>query len=358
MGRVAVILAKHKRKGDYLFFKQFCKEDVQMRTKCLLIVLNLLIFASLTFCVTGKNFDRVLTPREIPELLQKIREEVKAKSLSFTVGDNPALRFAINQLCRLKEAKDWLETAKKRNLSNTKPKRLRAGDELLQVPSKWDWRESGDVTPVRNQGSCGSCWAFGTIATLESVLLIKSDKEIDLSEQHLVSCNDEGWGCNGGWWAHEMLVSPGAVQESDFPYAANNSACGGPYQYKARLSGWAYVDGTEKIPAVEKIKAAIHDYGPVSTAVYVGQAFQAYTGGVFDKNEAPGNEPSSGSGCDSEPAESSSVNVNHAVVIVGWDDAKGAWILRNSWGDGWGERGYMYIKYGVSNIGYAAVVAY
>jgi cathepsin L len=100
---------------------------------------------------------------------------------------------------------------------------------------------------------------------------------------------------------------------------------------------------------VDKIKQAIQTYGPVAAAVYVGSYFQSYTGGVFDKNES-----SNGGFCGcSAPSQ-----VNHAIVLIGWDDSKQAWLLRNSWGPGWGESGYMWIKYGASQVGYAAVIAY
>jgi len=151
-----------------------------------------------------------------------------------------------------------------------------------------------------------------------------------------------------------MLINPGAVLESEFPYVASETLCGGPYNYSYKLSGWAYVDGDNKVPSVDKIKQAVFQYGPVCSAVFVGYAFQAYTGGVFDKDEVP--KPNSG-GCNATPAEPVT-KVNHAIVIIGWDDNKGAWIIKNSWGPEWGNNGYMYIKYNTSNVGYASTIVY
>ncbi|MFP4343692.1 MAG: C1 family peptidase [Anaerolineales bacterium] len=100
------------------------------------------------------------------------------------------------------------------------------------------------------------------------------------------------------------------------------------------ISDWAYVGTSSSVPATSAIKQAIYGHGPVAAAVCVNTAFQNYGGGV-----------STGPGCTS---------VNHAIVLVGWDDVHQAWILRNSWGPNWGENGYMRIGYGVSEVGYSA----
>jgi len=217
------------------------------------------------------------------------------------------------------------------------------------LPAKWDWRAENGVTRIKNQGACGSCWAFATVGSFESLLLIKQSLDVDLSEQFLVSCNDNGWGCDGGFWAHAMLMSPGAVLETDFPYAAADLACGGPYTYPYQLNNWSYVDGDSDIPSDEDLKQAIYSYGPVCAAVYVGDYFQGYSSGVFDIEES---RPS-GFLCAGAPKPP-----NHAIMLVGWDDSQNAWILKNSWGEGWGLDGYMLIEYGINQVGYAAVVAY
>lgn len=315
-----------------------------MRLKLMLVVIILLAFTGTVF---GQQLNESLAPQKVKTLLQELRKEIKSKNFSFTVGYNPALNYTIDQLCRLREPKDWWKTAKDKNISILKPQKITA--EAVGLPARWDWREHNGVTGIRDQLNCGSCWAFATAASFESLLLIKQDTTADVSEQHLISCNSLGYGCNGGWWAYDMFVNPGAVLESDFPYVASDAACGGPYNYAFHLTGWAYIDGVDKVPSIAKIKQAVYDYGPVCAAVYVGSAFQAYTGGVFDKDEAPKKWFLS---C-SKP-----LKVNHGIAIVGWDDARGAWIIKNSWSAGWGEAGFMYIKYGISNIGYAAAIAF
>jgi len=223
-------------------------------------------------------------------------------------------------------------------------------------PAAFDWRASGGVTDVKNQGGCGSCWAFGTVGPLEANVKIKDATTTDLSEQYLVSCNTDGWSCDGGWWAHDYHQwkrppsesEAGAVYEANFPYQADdppNVPCRGPYPHPYKLSSWACIGAgaakphccTGSILSREAIKQAIMTYGPVSAVVCVGPAFGGYTGGVLVDDDGP---------C-----------TNHGIVLVGWDDnqgTNGVWILRNSWGPGWGEGGYMRIGYDISNVGACA----
>lgn len=216
---------------------------------------------------------------------------------------------------------------------------------VTSYPATFDWKAQGKLTSVRNQGSCGSCWAFGTVGAMESAILIQSGQSVDLSEQFLISCNNNGWSCNGGWWAHDyhkntlakLQSVPGAVLESDMPYTASDGTCRTIANHPYKLTNWYSIAGNT-IPTVDQIKNAITNYGPVAAAVCVGPAFSSYQSGIFSTNET--------SSCSS--------GVNHAIVLTGWDDATQSWVLRNSWGSGWGEAGYMRIKWGISNVGYAA----
>jgi len=263
-----------------------------------------------------------------------LRQRGTEEGWTFTVGDNPATRRPLEQLCGLVEPPNWWEGA---TFDPCTPRG--------ELPSYWDWRWGG-CTPIRDQGACGSCWAFGSIGAMESAIRIETGVSVDLSEQWLVSCTESG-GCGGGWHASAneylrcgSLQDPcgegGAVLEADFPYVAMDDPCECPYPHPHCLHHWAYVGSGPQIPSVEQIKQAILDHGPVVTCVHVNAAFQAYTGGVFQ-------------GC----ADGST---NHCVVLVGWNDSQGdegCWILRNSWGTGWGGSGYMRIEYGCSRIGYA-----
>jgi len=264
------------------------------------------------------------------------RAVVESVTGSSTNVENPADIYSIDELCGLVEPEDWYVGA-------LFDPCLPRGD----LPDTFDWRdEVGGLPPVRNQGGCGSCWAFGTVSSIECTIKIKDGDIVDLSEQWLVSCNQDGYSCSGGWWCHDYYMEngktdpcgdSGAVMEDDFPYVASNAPCNCPYPHEYFIEEWAYVGDPNGVATVDQIKQAIYDYGVVSVAVCVNNAFHDYDGGIF-----------SGPTCS---------NINHAVALVGWDDnnGNGYWILRNSWGEGWGEDGYMRIKYGVCDVGYRTV---
>ncbi|MBN1552543.1 hypothetical protein JW979_13795 [bacterium] len=200
--------------------------------------------------------------------------------------------------------------------------------------SSFDWRDFGGVSPVKNQGNCGSCWAFCLVHMLESHVMIYDGTTPDLSEQQLVSCNTQGYGCNGGWLdAASYFVNPGMAEESCMPYQASDVPCQAQSCTKIAIAdSWAYTGDS-----VNDIKTALED-GPVACAMYVYNDFSYYSGGCYSHGTAS--------------------SVNHGVLIVGYDDSdcsgSGAWIVKNSWGTNWGENGFFRIKYGDSNIGYGA----
>lgn len=226
------------------------------------------------------------------------------------------------------------------------------------LPSSFNWEDHVGMPPIRDQGSCNSCWAFAMIGTLETHILMKDSTVVNLSEQWLVSCNQEtvpptlpsndptpSWGCNGGWLDFDYFTGAktdpcghsGAVLEADFPYVANKVACGCPYPHSYMLDSWAFIGPEFAEASVDAIKQAIVEHGPVASGVYASVSFSAYGGGVYNADSA--NAP------------------NHSVVIIGWDDnlgANGAWRIRNGWGGDWGDSGYMWIGYGVASIGFGA----
>jgi hypothetical protein len=220
---------------------------------------------------------------------------------------------------------------------------------FASLPASFDWRTMGWNPPARNQGQCGSAFAFATLAPLEWAIKIYDGWDADLSEQWLVNCNTDGWGCvAGGGYAFDYLKASGgkndacgrigAVLESDYPYTGTQQVCDCNRNSSTRyyIQSWAYVGNAVSVPSVDAIKDAIYNHGPVACFVYADTAFQFYSGGIF----YPG----------------SSGTVNHLVVLVGWGSQGGTdyWILRNSWGTWWGENGYMKIKQGVNSVGYGA----
>lgn len=306
------------------------------RGVCLVLPLAFLLLFGVVYAQdwaeTTGGADRAAIETELKDL----QRELYAAGHRFRVGYNPAMKFSIDQLCGLVEPKGWRQSVPFEDLEAY----------TTDLPSSWDWREWGGKTPVRNQGGCGSCWAFATVAPLEILINRDCQRQEDLSEQYLVSCNDNRWSCSGGWFAHPYHMnaySPskgeleaGAVLEGDFPYTATNEPCNGPHRHPYKIDSWGYIAGQSSVPSDLALKQAIYNYGPVAAAVCVGKAFQGYVGGIFTANET----------C--------SGNVNHAITLVGWNDDGGYWILKNSWGTGWGEGGYMRIKYGTSKVGYGA----
>jgi len=204
---------------------------------------------------------------------------------------------------------------------------------LLDTEDVFDWRDLNGVTPVKAQGNCGSCWDFAAVGSFESAILIADDEELDLSEQQVLSCNTGGSSCDGGWMedAYNLFMDYGAIDESCMPYEADDTVPCTQEQYDPL----AYMIGYEDIPNnVAIIKNSLLS-GPLSTTFTVYDDFFSYNGGCYEHE-------------DTAP-------INHAVVIIGWDDAMcdgyGAWIVKNSWGPGWGLNGYFYMKYGSCYIG-------
>ena len=188
-----------------------------------------------------------------------------------------------------------------------------------------DWREKGAVNPVKNQGQCGSCWAFSATSAIESAWFLGGNKLVSLSEQELVDCGGStgNYGCNGGWmdWGFQYIIKAGGQELStDYPYTARDGTCAFDVKkVAAKISKYVDVPQNDCATLIKTL-----DRQPVSVAVAVTSAFQLYTSGVF-------NSTTCGTG------------LNHGVTAVGYgaDQGQNYYIVRNSWGSGWGEEGYI-----------------
>lgn len=275
------------------------------------------------------------------EDIDRLNEQGKREGWTFTIGENSATNYSLDSLCGSKVPDNGSVGD-----GNSPP---------LTYPTKFDWRDPNYnptgrncVTPVKAQGNCGSCWAFSAVGAVESAISIEDADTLDLSEQWLVSCNSFGDSCSGGQINHalaQMLNSNddcgklGAVLEADFPYQGTDAPCNCPHQRTYRITN--YQQETGHNPTIDEIKEAIMNYGPVAALVCVGDAFQGYSGGIFNYNYTQ--------------------DLNHAILLVGWDDSQGSsgvWFLKNSWGTGWGENGFMRIEYGCSLVGSYAYSVY
>jgi len=195
------------------------------------------------------------------------------------------------------------------------------------LPPVWDWRWKAEgLQPIKNQGSCGSCWAFSVTAVLEALIKIQTKQIVDLAEQTLVSSCESGGSCSGGYFsALDYMKSPGLPDEGQDPYKASNSSCKPGLKAAEKVTRWSYIGDGNDEPTTEQLKTAIRDHGPISVTVYANSAMTSYQGGVYN-NCASGSE-------------------NHMVTLEGWNDDGQYWVMRNSWGTSWGDNGYMYIRY-------------
>ncbi|KAL5576552.1 hypothetical protein UlMin_018251 [Ulmus minor] len=204
---------------------------------------------------------------------------------------------------------------------------------VTDLPPSIDWRQKGLVTPVKDQGQCGSCWAFSAVAATESITKLKTGKLVSLSEQQLVDCDTKGedQGCQGGLMENAFQFiqhNGGLTTEANYPYRGEDGTCNS----QKASSMAATVTGYEKVPENDE-KALLQAVAkqPVSVAIDAGgYGFQFYSSGVFDG--------------------SCGTNLDHGVTAVGYgssSDGTKCWIVKNSWGVGWGESGYIRIQRGV-----------
>ncbi len=281
---------------------------------------------------------------EINKKVNQFSEEIKKKGYKFRVKATDVINKSIKEITGSFDVEPDPKDAV--YMKNDKaPSSLPALIKRSPDMKAFNWRDINMMTPVKNQKSCGSCWAFSAIGVYEGVYKIMHGKDIDLSEQYVVDCLEgitsagkhfDCGSCNGGNtpFTFRTMISHGIPLESQVPYLAQNSVCSNKnaaMPYKVKQHGYI----TNDKPAIKEIKEAICKYGPVFSSTKVTPLFQAYGGGVYDE-KVPVSGPR---------------DTNHAMIIVGWDDSKNAWLVRNSWSEKWGEDGYVWIEYGCANIG-------
>jgi len=214
-----------------------------------------------------------------------------------------------------------------------------AGIAPRRYPPAIDWRNVGGknyVTPIRDQGGCGSCVSFGSIATVEAVERITRKKPalyIDLSEADLFFCHEgvPGGTCGTGWFVDDamtVLQNPGVVDEKCFPYTPHDQPCRKCADWRKRLTK---IKKWHKITAVNDMKVWLAKHGPLTTCFSVYADFYSYKTGVYHHLSGP-------------------LEGGHCVCCIGYNESGRYWTCKNSWGTGWGEQGFFRIAYGQVGI--------
>jgi len=194
------------------------------------------------------------------------------------------------------------------------------------APAEMDWRSKGAVTSVKNQGQCGSCWTFSSTGAIEGAWAISTGQLIDLAEQELVDCAGTKYGsmgCNGGQMegAFKYVIEHGQCALSAYPYTAQDGTCE-KCTAVAHLASCSDVKPNDQI----SLKGAVSQQ-PVSIAIEADtKYFQSYSGGILTSS-------------------SCGTNLDHGVLIVGYGKENGIeyWLVKNSWGTSWGDKGYVKI---------------
>ncbi|KAJ8729141.1 hypothetical protein PYW08_000722 [Mythimna loreyi] len=197
------------------------------------------------------------------------------------------------------------------------------------APESFDWRQHNVVTGVKNQGQCGSCYAFSVSGNIESQYAIKHGRLIELSEQQTIDCDRSSHGCQGGFTttAFRSIIQQGGIEaEVDYPYRAKQQHC----QFIPRRAAIRLTDcNLYNLRSQEKLKQLLYKNGPIAIGVQ-SRGFQGYHGGILSDHDC------------------NTGRVNHAVLLVGYGTEKGIpfWTIKNSWGENFGEQGYIRIQRG------------
>jgi len=304
--------------------------------------------ASLLLCLVGlafAQFDSSLDSywetfksrhnKQYEETVEKIRRVIWEKNLALIRQHNLEADLGMHTYTLgINEYADWSNEEFKDFLTGYRPSNSSVkgahfiAPSNVQVPDEVDWRKEGYVTPVKNQLQCGSCWAFSATGSLEGQTFKKTGKLVSLSEQNLVDCSRKqgNTGCQGGLMDSAFTyikINEGLDTEDAYPYEAKNGKC----RYKASDIGATDTGFTDIASGDEDaLKTAVATVGPISVAIDAsGMKFQLYKHGIYNNRRC------------------SSKRLDHGVLAVGYGTQEDVdyWLVKNSWGETWGMKGYI-----------------
>ena len=292
----------------------------------------------------GKTY---ATAEEREQRLRVFEENVRliARKNAESAGE----RYAVNAFADMTEAelqRRFTSRALQKGMRTLGMPSVRARPaDAARLPKQFDWVEKGAVSPVKNQKSCGSCWAFGAVGTMEGQWFLRTGKLAEFSEQNLVDCDHECMvfpgtteescddGCDGGMEPNAfqyVIKNNGIMLRSDYPYTGRVGKCKfDPARVVGHFTNWTFVT----VDHEDDLRQYLYDHGPVSVGVHADEWFY-YSGGVFNST------------CQTEN--------DHAVLLTGWgEDANGTpyWIIKNSWDTTWGIDGYIHLYRGNNKCG-------
>ncbi|KAM5170783.1 cathepsin S-like [Mantella aurantiaca] len=240
-----------------------------------------------------------------------------------------------------RNSRNCISNRKKSTLKTNIP--VQSYSKNLGLPASVDWRDSKCVTRVKNQGYCGSCWAFATVGVIETINCLKSKELVELSEQQLVDCDSANEGCCGGLptQALEYVTRHGVMKAKDYEYSEKQFTCmfKNDDALKFNVSKYYVLLGEENMASSLALD------GPIAVGIDASEDFQLYKDGIFTGD------------CTQKPT--------HAVIIVGYgteyDEKLGEdtdyWIIKNSWGEVWGDKGYIKMQRNVDVCGITTMAA-
>jgi len=302
-------------------------------------ILLLLVILSLALAFNGrwtdfkKNFNKVYSSDAEESRRFHIFQENMRIAKALTIKNGGKAKFGVTKFSDLsKEEFSRLYLMHNINTTEFQSRMNRIPEykppKIMLRQSSIDWSTKGATTPVKDQGACGSCWAFSATETIESYTYLKTGKLPVLSEEQIVDCDTTCYGCGGGWpyLAYEYVKGAGGQDsEASYPYSAGNGNSGScqfdPSNVQAKISGYKKVVGE---PALQQ---TLQSTGPISVCVDAS-TWQSYQSGVLTD-------------CGD--------SVDHCVQLTGyanWGKSGSYWIVRNSWGDSWGNQGFIWIQTG------------